>query len=249
MNEVNCRSVCLQIEEAELGWTPSGALRSHLERCEKCGQFLEEQTKLRQMVAGIGHVQAPSDFDFRLRARMAAENNKGSSFLPRFSFGIPTAAVAALLVLVAGVIGLRVMRVQPVAGPSSPESTVRVLPLPEPTERVQIAEVNPPAKAEEPNDVEKIVHNPARQVTTNRKPRVATREYSSAAAEVVKRDEPAADQEYAFKIDGSQQSLKVSLEDGAGVYRTISVPRVSFGSQRTFGEQPIFVKTSSNGAW
>jgi hypothetical protein len=124
-----------------------------------------------------------------------------------------------------------------------------VLPLPEPTESVQTAAANPPGKLEEPEDVGKIVANPSRQVAANRKSRAATKEFSSAAAEVVKRDELVADDEYAFKIDGSQQSLKVSLEDGTGVYRTISVPRVSFGSQRAFGEQPIFVKTSSNGAW
>jgi hypothetical protein len=109
--------------------------------------------------------------------------------------------------------------------------------------------VNPPAKAEKPDDAVKLVTNPSKQVATNRKSRAATREFSSAPAEVVKREQLVADEEYAFKIDGSQQSLTVSLEDRTGVYRTISVPRVSFGSQRTFGDQPLFVKASSNGAW
>jgi hypothetical protein len=239
----------LQIEESELGWTPTADLHAHLENCDKCSRFFDEQAKLRQLVAGVGHVQAPSDFDFRLRARMAAENSNGSSFLPRFSFGIPTAAVAALLMLVAGVIGFRVLRVQPVEGPSAPKSTVRVLPLSEPAASVTTAEVNPPAKAEKPDDAVKLVTNRSKQVAMNRKSRAATREFSSAPAEVVKREQLVADEEYAFKIDGSQQSLTVSLEDRTGVYRTISVPRVSFGSQRTFGDQPLFVKASSNGAW
>jgi hypothetical protein len=36
----------------------------------------------------------------------------------------------------------------------------------------------------------------------------------------------------AFPIDASVQSFKVSLDDGRGNARTISVPTISFGSQR-----------------
>jgi len=250
MNDVNCRLFCLQIEEAELGWTPTGTMRTHLESCDKCARFLDEQTKLRQLVAGLGHVQAPSDFDFRLRARMAAAKSNGSSFFPRFSFGIPTAAAAAVFLFVVGVIGIRVMRVQPVVAPTAPETTVRVLPLPQPAQSLETAEATNPADiAKESDDRRNVAVNPTRQGTVNRKGRAATKEFSSAPAEVVKLDESVAAAAYAFRIDSPQQSLKVSLDDGTGVYRTISVPRVSFGSQRTFGEQPLFVKTSSNGAW
>ena len=35
-----------------------------------------------------------------------------------------------------------------------------------------------------------------------------------------------------FPLDVSQQSFKVSLDDGSGGSRTISVPTVSFGSRR-----------------
>jgi hypothetical protein len=36
----------------------------------------------------------------------------------------------------------------------------------------------------------------------------------------------------AFSLDASLDSFKVSLDDGRGNARTISVPTISFGSQR-----------------
>jgi len=54
---------------------------------------------------------------------------------------------------------------------------------------------------------------------------------SSTRASVLNATEPAG-VSAAFPIDTSAQSITVSLEDGRGNAKTISVPTVSFGSQR-----------------
>ena len=252
MNQVDCRSVCLQIEEAELGWTPSATVNSHLQICDSCRLFFDERMKLRQMVACLGHVQAPADFDFRLRARMAAREAKGAQRfqLAGMRFGFPTAAVAAIFMLVVGVTLFRSVqveppRIQPGAAVVTNPPTLNA--ISQERASVPVAYAASPKASTEPS---LMPTRPRAQFATNqRRSRPASRDFSSVPAQVVKQDETLATVAPAFPIDSSQQSLKLSLDDGTGVYRTISVPRVSFGSQRAFGEQSSFVKSSSNGVW
>jgi hypothetical protein len=49
-----------------------------------------------------------------------------------------------------------------------------------------------------------------------------------------------------FALDASMQSLRVSLDDGRGNARTISVPTISFGSQRMMTNAHQFAK---KGVW
>jgi hypothetical protein len=56
-------------------------------------------------------------------------------------------------------------------------------------------------------------------------------DFSSQRAEVINGREPAREFEV-LPLDSSLQSFKVSLDDGRGNARTISVPTISFGSQR-----------------
>lgn len=252
MNQVDCRSVCLQIEEAELGWTPTATLSAHLQTCDSCRLFFDERMKLRQMVACLGQVQAPADFDFRLRARIAAREAKTSNRfqLAGIRFGFPTAAVAAIFMLVVGVTLFRSFKVEP--PPTQPIATVvtnppTLNPVSQEPASVAIAETTSPKGSSE--QFLTLTRRRAEFATNQKRIRPASRDFSSVPAQVVKQDETVATVAPAFPIDTSQQSLKLSLDDGTGVYRTISVPRVSFGSQRAFGEQSSFIKTSSNGVW
>ncbi len=54
------------------------------------------------MVASLGTVAAPNDFEFRLRARLAGEKNKSSHLftIGHLSFGYRATAFAALVLLV-----------------------------------------------------------------------------------------------------------------------------------------------------
>src|SRR6185312_7554438 len=58
-------------------------------------------TNLQAILSGLGTVEAPGDFDFRLRARLAGEKRMGAHSLPfgNLSFGLRSTAVAAILLL------------------------------------------------------------------------------------------------------------------------------------------------------
>ena len=116
------------------------------------------------------------------------------------------------------------------------------------TEVAKQPEVQPPAKPDEVAPVVKeenkpepvvagIVDNTPLIVKNNRQPLTEYRKRSMSSidsslvrAEVIK-GEPVG-VSAAFPIDASLQPFKVSLDDGRGNARTISVPTISFGSQR-----------------
>jgi hypothetical protein len=80
---MNCQSCRIEIEELERGESLSKAASAHLNTCSPCGAFYNERLSLRQLVASLEPVTAPSDFEFRLRARIAASQSTGNH---RFSF-------------------------------------------------------------------------------------------------------------------------------------------------------------------
>jgi hypothetical protein len=76
------------------------------------------------------------------------------------------------------------------------------------------------------------VKNERPQSTTSRTARrLVAEDFSSQRAEVISGQEAVSGFE-AIPLDASLQSFKVSLDDGRGNARTISVPTISFGSQR-----------------
>src|SRR6185436_15951771 len=101
MRKMNCRSVRREIEEAPLGNLLSASASDHLRECPECNLFREDRLKLHEMLSGLGGVEAPGDFDFRLRARLANEKPGGQPFVMRnLSFGFRSAAVVATLLLI-----------------------------------------------------------------------------------------------------------------------------------------------------
>ncbi len=82
MREKQCEVIRRELEEVALNDEFSGAAAEHLRGCADCREFQRQQTKLRQIVGSLGTVNAPADFDFRLRARLAADSERsGSAFL------------------------------------------------------------------------------------------------------------------------------------------------------------------------
>jgi hypothetical protein len=72
---------------------------------------------------------------------------------------------------------------------------------------------------------------------------------ASTAAKVLRPNEMVAAGHSVFPIDASTQALKVSLDNGRGSSKTISVPGVSFGSQRVATQSQSSLLASSRGAW
>src|SRR3989442_1744795 len=130
MNTNECRRVRLEIDQSELGQRLSESSESHVIGCASCAAFRAERTRLRELVGSLQPVTAPADFDMRLRARIAREQDQSSAqpSIFRLFMSTPAIAVAGLIVMVVGgLVWMNQRSVQP----------------PKPTARNQPASPNP----------------------------------------------------------------------------------------------------------
>jgi hypothetical protein len=97
MNMQVCEMHRAEIEESPGGTPASASLREHLAACAPCEQFRRERASLRSLVGGLEKVAAPADFEFRLRARMAASGGARRARPLHFRF-VPGVASVALAV-------------------------------------------------------------------------------------------------------------------------------------------------------
>lgn len=97
---MNCRDFLSEFEE-RAALTETATL--HLNDCAGCKKASGEQTRLWQMIETLPTVEAPNDFDFRLKARIA--NRKPQKYQPRFApalrYALPSVAAVFVLALVA----------------------------------------------------------------------------------------------------------------------------------------------------
>jgi len=91
-----CRDWRNEIEEGGPGAPLSGGARAHLSTCAACRAAQVEGERLRQLLGGLGCVEPPADFDFRLRARMARGGRPARATLirTRRAFGLAAACLA-----------------------------------------------------------------------------------------------------------------------------------------------------------
>jgi len=97
----DCKVFRTQIEEAADGSALGREAASHVESCAACGEELRGRATLRGLVRGLGRVEAPPDFEYRLRARMAGSKPGGGQgiFASWFPVGGLAWAAAAVCVL------------------------------------------------------------------------------------------------------------------------------------------------------
>lgn len=237
MNDKRCEVIRRELEELVLNEECNTAAAEHLQTCADCREFQRQQTKLRQIVGNLGTVSAPADFDFRLRARLAADSQTAT--FRNWFFPVKGLATAALL-LVFGVGAV-------VLWQRAREPQIPIASLPQPAPPVTPTQVNngdaKPAPTIEVTPTVADNNTPPRkterQVVPRSKRPLATVDFSSERAEVVSNARPALNTATVFPIETSLQAVRVSLDDGRGNARTISFPSVSFGSQRvlTTGNQ------------
>jgi hypothetical protein len=118
----DCKAYLLEVGEAAEGGVLSRDARAHIESCRVCGDTLRERESLRRLVGSLRKVEAPADFEFRLRARMAATKSAGR----RGPFGglrmlyafAPVAAAACFLIISASLYLRTATRTSHVAAPS-----------------------------------------------------------------------------------------------------------------------------------
>lgn len=274
MRNMNCRNVRHEIEEAAVGDLLSSDVNGHLSNCVACKTFFREQTSLQELVASLGTVEAPGDFDFRLRARLAGEKRAVAQPLAmgNFSFGLRSAAVATILLLIGSALMFLSFRTRSYT-PLTAE-VPKTAPLPtsnqqgiEPSKLKDLGETGTAEVAAGPhenerNPVEASLGSPDHRVPKRRvfkgelatlatKNRQKSRDLSGTQATVLKASDQVIDTypTTAFPINASSQSLKVSVDDGRGSSRTISLPTVSFGSQRSLSQGASPLMASARGAW
>ncbi|HKE55202.1 MAG TPA: hypothetical protein VKB46_00815 [Pyrinomonadaceae bacterium] len=253
MTKPECREIRRELDEIRLGAKLSATTMQHLQSCADCQHFQQQQTKLRQMVGSLGMVEAPADFDLQLRRRLANERS-GSGYrfpLNLWPVGMRAVAVGAAIVLMfAAFIAVRQMFTPKVADPVVARGEIQSKESPAPKATVEVQSPPQEVKAPTPviaadNSLQKQ-RGPVRVAGIKPRPLVA-KDYSSNIAPVVRTDQPF--EATPFTINASQQSLKLSLEDGSGVQRTISVPRVTFGSQRVLTSTNAANQFAPRGVW
>ena len=247
MRDKKCEVIRRELEEQSLNDEFSVTAAEHLRGCTNCREFQRQQVKLRQIVGSLGTVDAPADFDFRLRARLAADSE--SSGIRYWSFAVRGLATVAVLVVFG--VGAAI-----VWQSTRPETTVAHKPQQEQSQQAQqdqtqqgqpqqgqtASRQDGPARNADHmhfsvrNDslvVDSVPRrNPGRSTANRSGQRITSVDRASLRAPVFPIAQPTVDTAPVFPIEASLQSVKVSLDDGRGNARTISFPTVTFGSQR-----------------
>lgn len=248
MKHIICNQVRFEIDEKDLTAALSPSAMEHLRHCSECQEFQNKETKLRQIVGSLEPVNAPPDFDFRLRARLANDRSVASY---RFMSAVRvwrmrSAAVAAMLLIFAATVYM-IRQNQPVQQtPGSDQTTSAASNDTQPAKSAD-SPTTPPDVAVASNTGSQSASNEKknirpRQVTGTVKRPQATVDFSDEVAPVVSINQT-------FPIDVSQPSFKVSLDDGRGTSRTISVPTVSFGSRRVLTPTMASNQLAPKGDW
>ncbi|HLO00259.1 MAG TPA: hypothetical protein VK208_17500 [Pyrinomonadaceae bacterium] len=270
MRSMNCKYMRREIEAAGSSDLLSAAVIAHIRNCAGCEMISRQHDRLQAIVSSLDTVAAPGDFEFRLRARLAGEKSGAARTSNwTFSFGLRIAAVAVtvLLIVSAALLTFRSPGDNPVVAdgnrPASKQSEEVRLNGAGAVSAVKGNEANLAAapkddgsSAIEANSNSLSAPSRKRQPRTELAalrgaPRFGTRDLSSTSAPVVKRYDQLAETypTAAFPINASYQSLKVSVDDGHGVSRTISLPSVSFGSQRSLSQTASPLMASARGTW
>jgi hypothetical protein len=253
MRAKDCNEIRRKIEETDPGQNPGALTMSHVRQCDGCLEFFEQDMKLRQLVASLSPVEAPADFDFRLRARIANErvSARRGFTIGTLSLGIPTVTFAGLVLLAALFVLLPRLR--------STEEPIRITASPDKNDMRAVDTVPAPTVA---GGVDEAIHLTGGRPKQSRKPNpggrkqtlafqradgLEVRDLSAVGARVVRQED---------SVIGSQiplsfplQTLTVSVDDGTGVSRTISFPTVSFGSQRVLTNARSGSNPSVKGIW
>lgn len=235
MRKNNCGVVRKELDELMLDEACSSSAAEHLRECAGCREFHQQQTRLRQIVGSLGTVSAPADFDFRLRARLANDSSS-ATYLPFARRGFALATV--LLVFATGAVLMKNVLNQPkTTGDGVVSTNNQTAVVPEPPKQVETIKPTQDNSGQQlaasnPEKRPQTIRNERPSSTASRTPRrLVSTDFSSQRAEVISGQEAVSEFE-AFPLDASLDSFKISLDDGRGNARTISVPTISFGSQR-----------------
>ena len=277
---MNCQKCKIEIEERDPRRERlSEAATAHLSDCAACRVFGEERLALRRLLGGLEKVSAPADFDFRMRARMAAEASARAprsgwlNFSPA-ALSWPLAACFALVI--SGSLYFQQQQQPNVAtSPTEPTPAVATSATPAPptstgeatSQNVKSEIVETRRGADETSTKNTLAAR--RRVSPAGRAVVQTRAEAAQIREPVEESNSAslpgtpirfaanavAQGERALipvQVRAEERPLKVLLQETGGGARTISVESVSFGSRDVIGRPATISKASlstNQGVW
>lgn len=271
---MKCKAVLREIEELEQGARLSPEAEAHLPTCEECRAFRAERQALRALLSCIDTIEAPPDFDWRLRARLAEvreESAPARGWLHVFAPGARALTVAAsvTLLLVAVVVyrQANVQRENSAQASKVPAVNVKENAAPlkvEPQATETLTVVSPNALAAKRNEAGVRVRE-ARSMKANGVRAEGAGQTASQAQRIFSNDSASRGAE-SLTVAGLQNntddggpvisvrvpSAKASqlrLEDGQGILRTLSP--VNFGGQELMvrPDKARLVPASEKGIW
>jgi hypothetical protein len=188
---MDCKAFRREIELLETGETPGATAQAHLDACDACRTFQRERLSLRQLVGSLGTVNAPPDFDFRLRARIAAA--KAANSYPfhrtRFAPGLKAISIAAsfAVLITAAVVYKQFQPARPMAtanasqtaatnanegqSKATPDNAAQLAQAPRDNDAAPVVETSAPAN---PVEVSQAVNNNGGKLAQARHTRAAS---------------------------------------------------------------------------
>lgn len=256
-----CKNIRQEIDQAAFADQPTDRVREHLRGCADCSRFAAEQRALQGLMASLGTISAPADFDFRLRARLAREKSAANNstgfagFLNLLKSPRPLGIAALVLLLAFGGIVIKnwlsakddsKLAAEKAAAPAASE-TIAEKKAPAPTEPPPVIKSTGTTTSHDRTDrIESPVSRGPHALASRKIERRATREEALSPAAVLTSGQSELG-DGIVRVPLEDEGLKITIDDSRGSPRTISLPRFSFGSQRLTGHS--FVPVSSKGVW
>ncbi len=258
MKWMECRATRQEIDEGG-GRLSAQALR-HVASCAQCLAFQNERARLRELLTSLEPVTAPADFDFRLRARIAAQTEKLGlrSFFGGFALSTPAMAVAALVIVALGgsIVWIKqrgAKQASTVAVNSTSQVKVRNSTTADNLPQSKQADVPDSATPASTRGTNADAPN---YLVQGRKPQFrdpglsqsgrSSRDLSASSAPSLKQGQNPG----AVYVSAPVKPMVLSLQDNNGATRRISLPPVSFGSQRLLvGSRVAPVSPANDRVW
>jgi hypothetical protein len=252
-----CKAIRQEIDHASPVGARSKLVTDHVRHCDECSTFESEHRTLLNLVGSLGTVAAPPDFDFRLRARLAREKStsgNGGGFLSLLKPARLMAVASLVLLIGVGVVVVKNRR----ATENQPSNTVaskEAAPVP----AASVATVDNHEKALGTKLANVGGETPTPGPTSRNTQRTtiaafrrtsgsATREFGLSPASVSEKQ--LVNSSPIVRVPIEDEPLTISIEDPRGTARTVSLPTVSFGSQRLMTGQSFQPTTSPvRGSW
>ncbi|MDT7808259.1 MAG: hypothetical protein QOJ70_2072 [Acidobacteriota bacterium] len=267
----DCKTYLREIEEEFEQSVPNGVARTHAASCRACGDALRERESLLSLVRGLGKVEAPADFEFRLRARMASAKTvgrRGPFGGLRAAYGFAPAAVALCFVIVSASLYLRQpARTNPASRPGAGVQEVASNTL---GPQSHVSDINPVTRVANSGGAPLSIDAPRSTVNISRpvvqKQRIAQRVRMPAQKSLGVGAEPALSTTVAslnsaevirshtmsIPLETAAAPLRLVLRDERGAERVVPMRAVSFGAQDLIAREGGLRQTTAahdEGVW